>query len=156
MKEKIYEQIDNELRRASRTDIIITVIAIVLTLILFGVSYAFASSAVDYRYDSAFSAGIRELSVWATATFFISLVALIVIDLFSILALRNNIKRKNILAEKIATLYQEEGATAFSPEDITAGNRARGNLFIVIISALAGLGVIVPLIVFINNIVKEL
>jgi len=156
VKERVHEQLENELRQASRSDTTTAIIAIVLTFILFGMSFGFASAAVDYNYSSIYDGGVLKLSVWATSTFFISLIALVVIDLFSIFALRNNSRRKARLAESLAKLYQEEGALPLSSDDIAMGYKARGNLFIVILSTLAAVGVIIPLIVFINNIVEEL
>jgi hypothetical protein len=155
VKEKVHEQIDNELKQASRTDTIITIISIVITFILFGASYAFATMVADYRYlPPLYTEEIWNISAWAVAAFFISLIALVVVDLFTIFSLKNNIKRKARLVESLARNYQEEGAPAIPVEDLSSGYKARGNLFIVILSTLAAFGFIIPLIVFIDQIIK--
>jgi uncharacterized membrane protein YcjF (UPF0283 family) len=156
MKERIHEQLENELKQASRTDTTITIIAIVVTFILFGVAFGFASTAVDYTYNFALDNSAMKLSVPATAAVFISLIAMVVIDMFVIFALRNNARRKIRLAESLAKLYQEEGASQYSPDDIAMGYKSRGNLFAIIIGTLAAFGIIIPLIVFINNLVEQL
>jgi len=154
MKERVHEQLSNELQQASRSDTTITVIAIIVTFILFGIAFGFASNAVDYIYGPFNT--VMQVSVPATAAVFISLIAMAVIDLFSIFALRNNARRKARLTEKLAGLYQDEGAPPYSADDIAMGYKSRGNLFAVIIGTLSGFGIVIPLIVFINTLVKEL
>jgi len=156
MKERIHEQIIHEIKLSSRTDTTITIIAIVVTFILFSMSFGFANAAVGFSIESIFGGSAPELSVWATAAFFISLIATAVIDLASIFALRNNARRKVRLAENLIKLYQEEGAPPYSADDISMGYKSRGNLFAVIIGTLAALSIIIPLIVFINTLVERL
>lgn len=156
MKERVQEQISSELKQASRMDTTILIIGIVLTLILFGMAIAFAEQSVNFNYNYVSNSGTQELIVWATAALFISLIALVIIDLYSVFALRNNIKRKTRLAENLAKIYQEEGAPSFPGSDISAGYRTRGNLFMVILAAFGAACFIVPLIVFINKIVEQL
>jgi hypothetical protein len=156
MKERIQEQLGHELKQASRTDTTITVIAIVVTFILFGMAYGFASAAVGFNFSFLGDNATSKLSVSATATLFVSLIAIAVINLYTILALRNNAKRKVRLAESLAKLYQEEGMPPYSPDDISMGYRARGNVFVAILSTLAAMGIIIPLIVFVNQIVEKL
>ena len=155
MKERIHEQLSGELKQASRTDTTITIIAIVVTFILFGMSFGFANSAVSYRYLGP-STPTLEFVAYATAAMFISLVAITVINLYSIFALRNNQKRKSKLIESLVKLYQEEGVAQYSVDDISLDYKARGNLFITIIATIAATGFIIPLIVFINKIVEDL
>ena len=156
MRERVYEQISNELRQVSRTETTVTIIAIVVTFVLFGMAFAFANSAVGYDYDYLRDTSTMEFVVWATAALFVSLIAIVVINLYTILALFNNKFRKTKLTESLAKLYQEEGVTQYSADSISKGYEARGNLFIAIITTIAALGIIIPLIVFINNIVEKL
>jgi hypothetical protein len=156
MKERVYEQITNELRQANRTETTVTIIAIVVTFVLFGMAFAFANGAVDYEYNLLYDSRAMEFVVWATAALFISLIAMVVINLYTILALVNGKKRKIKLAESLAKLYQEEGVTQYDSDSIARGYESRGNLFIAILTTIAALGIIIPLIVFINRIVEEL
>jgi hypothetical protein len=156
MKERIYEQIGNELRQATRTETTVSIIGIVVTFILFGMAFGFASSAVDYDYTFLGSSATMKFVVWATAAFFVSLIAIVVINLYSILALVSGRKRKAKLAESLAKLYQEEGMPQYDTSDIARGYVARSNLFIVILATIASFGIIIPLIVFINRIIEEL
>jgi hypothetical protein len=156
MKERIQEQITNELKQASRTDTTITIIAIIVTFVLFGMSYAFASQSVAYDYNVLFNNPTMKFVVWATAALFVSLIAILVINLYSILALNNSKTRKAKLAESLAKLYQEEGMLQYDAGNISQGYQARSNLFTAIIATVAAVGIIIPLIVFINKIVEEL
>jgi cytochrome b subunit of formate dehydrogenase len=156
MKERVYDQITNELRQATRTETTVTIIAIIVTFALFGMAFAFANSAVGYAYDYLGGPTTMKLVVWATAAFFVSLIAMVVINLYTILAIFNNKSRKTKLTESLAKLYQEEGVTQYDSGNVAQGYEARGNLFIVIIATIAALGIIIPLIVFINNIVEKL
>jgi hypothetical protein len=156
MKEKIHEQINNELRQASRYDTTITIISIVLTFILFGISMAFAEQSFTSIYSPLPPSPTFKFVAWATAAMFVSLIATLVINLYSILALMNNKKRKARLVENLAKLYQEEGTSSYSADVVTLGYKAKGNLFIVILSALAAVGIIIPLILFIDKIVEKL
>jgi hypothetical protein len=156
MKERIHEQISGELKQASRNDTTITIIAIVVTFILFGISLAFASSAVGYRYMISYSNPTMSFEVYATAAMFVSLIAIMVINSYSIFALRNKQKRKAKLIESLTKLYQEEGITQYSVDDISPDYKAKANLFIAIIATVAATGIIIPIIVFINNIVVNL
>ena len=156
MKDRVNEQLSNELRQASRSDTTVTIIAIVVTFILFGIAMGFAGSAVDYTYNFAQDNPVMKLSVPATAAVFVSLIVMVVIDLYTIIALNNSKKRKAKIAENLAKLYQEEGAVQYPVDDIVKGYQARGNLFTAILAALMSMGVILPVIMFINQIVEEL
>ena len=156
MKERVHEQLGNELRQASRSDTTIAIIAIIVTFILFGISFGFANAAVGYNYDFLTDNPRVKLSVSATAAMFISLIAMIVIDLYSIMALNNSKKRKAKIVENLARQYQGEGAAQYPVDDIVKGYQARSNLFTAILAALMSMGVILPLIMFIDKIVEEL
>jgi hypothetical protein len=157
VKEKIYEQIDNELKQVSRMETTVTIIAIVVTFILFGVSYAFANSSVGYTYTlGGYEAATISLKAYAVAALFLSLIAILVIDLYSIFAIHNNMTKRAKLAEGLTTLYQEEGPTSYSPVDMSAVYKTRGNVFTVIIATVGLISFIIPLIIFINRIVEEL
>jgi len=156
MKERIHEQISTELKQASRTDTTILIIAVIVTFILFAISMAFAEQSVTYSYTGLGQTETTKFVVWATAAMFISLMATLIIDLYSILALANNKKRKVKLVESLSKLYQEEGATSYSADVVSPGYKTWGNLFIAILSTLAGLAIIIPLIVFIDKIVEGL
>ncbi len=154
MKERVHEQLSNELRQASRSDTTISIIAIVVTFILFGIAMGFTGNAVNYTY--MLNSSTAKVSVPATAAVFVSLIVLVVIDVYSIIALNNSKKRKARIVENLARQYQEEGAAQYPVDDIIKGYQARGNLFTAILAALMAMGVILPVIMFINQIVEEL
>ena len=97
-----------------------------------------------------------QLVTYATAVMFVSLIASMVINLYSIFTIGKNQKRKEKIIENLAKLYQEEGMTQYSVDDISQDYKARGNLFIMIIATLAAIGFIIPLIVFISKILEDL
>jgi len=156
VKDRAHEQLENELRHASRSDTTTAIIAIVLTFILFGIAFGFANAAVGYNYNILTNDPRIRLSVWATAAMFISLIVMIVIDLYSIIALNNSKKRKAKIAENLAGLSREEGAVPYPVDDIVKGYQSRSNLFTAILTALMSMGVILPLIMFVEKIVEEL
>jgi uncharacterized membrane protein YcjF (UPF0283 family) len=154
MKERVDDQLSNELRQASRSDTTISIIAIVVTFILFGIAMGFAGNAVNYTYY--LNSSTAKVSVPATAAVFVSLIVMVVIDVYSIIALNNSKKRKAKIVENLARQYQQEGAAQYPVDDIVKGHQARGNLFTVILAALMSMGVILPMVMFINQIVEEL
>jgi heme/copper-type cytochrome/quinol oxidase subunit 1 len=156
MKERVYEQISSELRQATRTETTVSIIGIVVTFVLFGMAFGFANGAVAREYDYLGDTSTTEFVVWATAAMFISLIAIVVINLYSIFAIINGKKRKVKLVESLAKLYQEEDVNQYDSDNITKGYEARSNLFIVILSTIASFGIIIPVIVFINEIVERL
>ena len=156
MKERIHEQLSGELRQASRTDTTITIIAVVVTFILFGISLAFASGAVSYNYSMSSSSPTMKFGAYATTAMFVGLIAIAVINLYSIFTIGNNQNRKAKIIESLTKLYQEEGMTQYSVDDISMDYKTRGNLFMTIVATVAATGFIIPLIVFINKIVEDL
>jgi hypothetical protein len=157
MKERIHEQLSRELKQASRMDTTVTIIAIVVTFILFGMSYGFANFSVGYSYTiQGFNAPTVSLKAYAVAAMFVGLIAILVINLYSIFAIRNNTTKKAKLSESLAKLYQEEGVTVYSVEDMMSGYKARRNLFTAILATIGAIGIIVPLIMFIHKVVEEL
>ena len=156
MKERAHEQLSSELQQASRSEMTISIIAIVVTFILFGIAFGFANSAVGYNYDIITNNPRIRLSVSATAAMFISLIVMIVIDVYSIIALNSSKKRKAKIAENLAGRYREESTAQYPVDDIVKGYQARSNLFTAILAALMAMGVILPLIMFIDQIVEEL
>jgi cytochrome b subunit of formate dehydrogenase len=158
MKERIHEQISNELRQASRTDTTISVIAIVITFVMFGLALGFAFNTTRYNYGINYSSSNPSMNVvtYATIIMFVSLVAIVLINWFSILALSANKTRKTKLTENLMKLYQEEGLNQYYDDTISKGYEARRNLFTAILVTIAASGVIIPLVVFINKLVTEM
>jgi hypothetical protein len=93
---------------------------------------------------------------YAVAAMFVGFIAILVINLYSIFAICNNKTRKTKLAESLAKLYQEEGVTLYSVDDIVSGYKARRNLFVAILCSITAVGIIIPLILFIHKVMEQL
>jgi hypothetical protein len=156
MKERVHEQISTDLNQLSRMDTTVSIIAIVVTFILFGVCAAFAANSVDTMrtYTASSTQTTYELRVYAVAAMFIGVIAILVIDLYTIFSLRNNAAKKARLAESLAGLYQEDGLHQYSAENAIAGYNSRRGIFSVIIAVIGAISIIIPLIIFINAVVK--
>jgi amino acid permease len=158
VKERISEQINHELKQASRTETTVTIIAIVVTFILFGMAAGFASSSVGFSVNSLIGlpAPNPSLNAYMVASLFVSLIAIFVINLYSIFAIRNSMTKKVKLAENLDKLNQEEGAAVYSAADVSSIYKNRGRVFTAIVATIGSIGIIIPLIIFINKIVEDL
>jgi divalent metal cation (Fe/Co/Zn/Cd) transporter len=156
MKERIHEHLSNELRQASRTDTTIVIIAIVVSFLLFGMALGFGFSTVSYNYDFLSESQDIKFNMYTTVAMFISLVAIIMVNWFSIRSLVNNKKQKIALAENLGKLSQEEGANQYYDSNVSKGYGMRSNLFIGVSATIAATLVIIPVIIFINQIVEKL
>jgi uncharacterized protein (DUF983 family) len=153
MKERIHEQIGNDLKQATRMDTTITIIAIVVTFILLGVAMGFAFNTTGVNYSSSGTSS-RVFVTYTTIIMFISIIAIIAINGFSINALFNNRARRAKLTDGLVKLYKEEGIDQYYDSSVLKGYEARCNLFTAVLATIAATGIIVPLVIFINQIVN--
>ncbi|MFA5309731.1 MAG: hypothetical protein WC370_09660 [Dehalococcoidales bacterium] len=156
MKEKIQEQITDDLKQASRTDTTITIIAIIVTFVLSGLALGFSYSTTNENYHYMTNSYTPEITrfvqTYAVIIMFVSLAAIISVNWFSIAALFSSKKRKEGLAEKLAKLYQEEGLSQYIDDTNLTSYKSRRNIYAVILGSIASVGVILPLVVFINKV----
>jgi hypothetical protein len=153
MKERIFEQISLELRQATRTDTRTTIVCAVVTLVLFTISMIFAQGTTDTI--SGLLGGVRGTAI-NTAPIIImcvSLMATITIVVFSVRTLLENKKQRAALNEGLMKLYKDSGVDKYYDVAIFKGYGTRYNLFAIIIIAVGAVGVIAPLVVFINNLI---
>ena len=155
MKERIHEQISNELKQSTRADLVTIIIAIVVTFILFGIAIGFAYGSVGITFIS-FSGNTPQLSTSSTIIMFVSIMAIVMINLYAVRALLQNKTRRAKLNEGLMKLYKDEGMDQYYDGSIFKSYETRYNTYAVIVGAVGGLSVIVPIVVFINQIVNNL
>ncbi len=161
MKERIHEQISHELRQATRLDMKIVVIDIVVSLILFFLAMAFASSTVG-SITQSLTGGLGGLVAPRAATFntaptiimFVFLLTILAINWFSIRVLLKNKKQRARLNEGLMKLYKEEMVDQYYDGSIFNSYETRYNLFAVIIGAIGAMSIIAPLVIFIDQLTK--
>jgi uncharacterized membrane protein len=151
MKEKIHEQISSELKQASYNDATMTIIAVIVTLAFLGLALGFAFSTTQYGMY-----GDGSIKVHTTVIMFISLITAIIVNCFSIIALFNNNKRKIQLTESLLKLYQEEGLQQYYDNTGLKVYKARRNIFTTILATIGAAGTIIPLVVFIHQIMVDI
>jgi uncharacterized membrane protein len=157
MKERVQEQINHDLKQASRTDRLIIIIDIVLTLIMFIIALSFAYNSVGFNI-SILSAGgsTRTLSAYSTLIMFISLAAIIIINGYSIIALLKNKAQRSKLTDGLMKLYKEEGMDQYYDSSTLKSHETRYNVLAVILATLGAVTVILPLTIFVHQLVTNL
>jgi hypothetical protein len=156
MKDRVHEQLGIELKQASRTDVTVAIIAIVVTFIFFGMASGFAASTVGYDYSLMGGPNAAKFDPYSTAVMFISIAAIILINFFAIRSLVINKRRKAGIAENLVKLSQEEGAVQYYDADVFKAHGARGNVLMAILATIATAAVFVPIVIFIRQIIEEL
>lgn len=153
MKERIHEQISQELKQAMRMDIITVITAIVVTLILFATAMIFAASTTGSIVGSF--TGFKATSVNAAPTIimFVVILAVVAINWFSVRTLLNNKKQRGKLNEGLIKLYKDEGMDQYYDGSIFKGYETRYNLFMVMLTAVGAVSVIAPLVMFIDKVI---
>ena len=154
MKEKIHEQISHELKAATRLDIIITITAIIVSLILFSVSMIFAQGTTDSIYGLL---GLTQKTTVITASvivMFVSVVANIAVVFCAVRALLKNKKLRAELNEGLVKLYKDSKVDKYYDGSIFKGYETRYNLFASMLIAVGAVSVIAPLVSFIDKMVS--
>jgi len=158
MKEAIYNQIGKELKLATRIDLVTVIVAVVVTLALFPLALIFAASTVgsitgDLTSGLSGMAGMASKTLNATPTIimFVCILAILAIDWYAARTLLNNKKQRAKLNEGLMKLYKDEGVDQYYDGSIFKSYETRYNLFAVIVTAVGALSIIVPLIIFIDQ-----
>jgi hypothetical protein len=157
MKDKLVEQIGNELKLATRLDLVTVVVGTGLILVFFGIAMGFAADTVG-SIASSLTGGLGRASAsfntMPTIIMFVMVLAIVAIGWSGVTMLMNNRKQRAKLNEGLAKLYKDEGFDQYSDGAIYTSYETRYTLFTVILGVTAAIGVIVPLTIFINNLTK--
>jgi hypothetical protein len=156
MKERIQEQINHELKQAGRTDRLIIVIDIVITLIMFIIALTFAYNSVGFNIGVLGGSVTKSLSAYSTLIMFVSLAAIVVINGYSVCALLKNKAQRSKLTDGLMKLYKEEGADQYYDGSTFKGYETRYNVLAVILTTLGAVTVILPLAIFVHQLVTKL
>jgi hypothetical protein len=156
MKERLHDQITNELRQISRNDTTVITIALIVTFIFFGLAFGFAANAVDRNYGGTPVYGSTSVSIFASIIMFVSLFVIITINWFSIGTLGKNKAQKVKLAESLAKLYQEENLGQFIDNTSTSTLDTRRTIYTAILVIVSAAAIIIPLATYIVQIVENL
>jgi capsule polysaccharide export protein KpsE/RkpR len=154
MKERIHEQISNELKQASRMDTIVVIVAIVVSFILFSLAMGFAFASTGSIMSSITGMATKSVNTAPTIIMFICIAATVAIDLCAVRVFLKNKARRAKLNEGLMKLYKEEGVDQYYDVSVFKGYETRYNLYTVILTAVGAVSVIAPLVIFINQIVE--
>ena len=155
MKERIHEQISNELRQSTKADLVTIIIAIAVTFTLFGIAMVSAYGTVGINF-MGLSGRTAEVSALATIIMWVSIAAIVTINLCAIRALLQNKARRAMLNEGLMKLYKDEGMDQYYDGSIFKSYETRYNTYAVIVGTVGALSVIIPIVVFINQLVNNL
>ena len=144
MKERLHTQMTDELAQGTRTDTIITIVAIILNLIFIGAGSGLAAASHPYNYRME----TYSLNSTTTAIMFVFIVATVIISYAAVSALLKGKKRRLKLTEGLVEMYKEEGMEKYYNPSVTQAYETRYNLFAIVITLLGLLGVVIPLIIF--------
>ena len=159
MKERIHEQISQELKLATRMDLVTVIVALAMTLMLFPLAMVFAASSVGSitgGLTGGLTGEIITMNFNATPTIImvVCIAAIIVINLFSVRAMLKNKLQRAKLNDGLMKLYKDEGMDQYYDGSIFKSYETRYNLFAVILAAVGATSVIVTLVIFINQLVQ--
>jgi hypothetical protein len=162
MKERIYEQISRELKLATRLDLVTVIVAVAVTLlVLFPMAMVFAASSVgsitgDLTSGLSGLPAMRSATLNATPTIimFVLLLAILAITCYAARTLMNNKKQRAKLNDGLMKLYKDEGVDQYYDGSIFKSYEARYSLFNVIITVVGALSIIIPLVIFIDQLTK--
>jgi hypothetical protein len=160
MKDKILEQISKELKLATHLDLVIMVVAILVTLIFFGIAGGSAGSTAE-SMSGGFVGGIMggatpkiAFQITPTIIMFVTLIAIVIINCYAVRALMKNKVQRAKLNEGLVKLFKDEAVEQYNDGSIYKTYETRYSLFAVIMMSVAAVSVIVPLVVFINQMTK--
>ena len=153
MKERIHEQISNELKQAMRMDTVTVIIAITVSFILFGVAMVFAAQTTGSIMGSMTGFRATSINTAPTITMFVAIIAAVAIGWYAIRTLLNHKKQRGKLNEGLMKLYKDEGMDQYYDGSIFKGYETRYDLYTVILGAVGAVSVIAPLVMFIDKVV---
>jgi hypothetical protein len=167
MKEKMLEQIGKELKVATWVDFVTMAIVVTVTLIFFGVAAGSANGVVTSDTPAISLGGILggggstaapvyQFNVAPTIIMFVALVLIALLNWYGIAALEKNKKQRAKLSEGLMKLLKDETLDQYHDGSIFKTYETRYGFFTVIMASVAALGVIVPVVIFINQLVTKL
>jgi heme/copper-type cytochrome/quinol oxidase subunit 2 len=152
MKERIHEQISNELKQAMRMDTITVIIAIVVSFTLFIAAMIFAASTTGSIMGSMTGFRATALNIAPTIIMFVIIIATVAIDWYAIRTLSNHKKQRGKLNEGLMKLYKDEGVDQYYDGSIFKGYETRYDLYMVMLAAVGAVSIITPLVMFIDKV----
>jgi|WetSurMetagenome_2_1015567.scaffolds.fasta_scaffold74605_1 hypothetical protein len=152
MKERLHEQISNDLQQISRNDTTVLTVALIVTVIFFGLAFGFAANTVGYNYNFGGSTRTLTVSTFSSIVMFVSLFVIVAINLFSITTIKKNQAQKIKLAESLEKLYKEENLGSYFEGLSVNTFETRRNIYTAILGVILGAAVIIPLATFIVNV----
>ena len=161
MKEKLIEQAGKELKLAAWVDLIIMVVAVVVTLHL-GALAAMTAGLSAESISNPLSGAIPGLAAAAKASFHVTpfiimvagLAAIVIINWYGIRMLMKNKAQRAKVTEGLARLLKDEAVDQYSDGSIYKSYENRYNLFSVVMGSVAVLAVITTVTIFINQLTK--
>jgi hypothetical protein len=154
MQERIHEQISHELKQATRLDTKITIIAIVVTLILFTIAMIFASSATGSVSSLLGSSKATVFNTAPTIIMFVCVLATAAVNWYAVRTLLNNKKQRAKMNKGLMKLYKDEGVNQYYDGSIFKGYETRYDLFAIIVAVVGAVSIIAPLVIFINSVIE--
>ena len=152
MKERIHEQISNELKQAMRIDTITVIIAIVVSFTLFIAAMVFAAQTTGSIVGGLSGFRATSINTANTIIMFVVIIATVAIDWYAIHTLLNHKKQRGKLNEGLMKLYKDEGMDQYYDGSIFKGYETRYDLYTVILGAVGAVSVIAPLVMFIDKV----
>lgn len=145
MKERMHEQITEDMKQGTRTDTFVVITAILLNLVFLGINSGAAGAVRDYDYRN----GVETVSINITAVIImvILLFVIIAINFFVLRILQRGKERRTKLMAGLMKMYQEEGMEQYYDASVEKGYEARYNLFSAIVIALGAVAVLIPILV---------
>jgi hypothetical protein len=167
MKEKILEQMGKELKLATRVDLVVVVVGILVTLVFFMIAAGAAAVTVTTPLNlSGLTGGLgglfggaskpqpSDFHVASTIIMFVTLIIILIINWYAIRTLLNNKAQRVKLNDGMMKLYKDEAMDQYNDGSIYKTYETRYNLFAVIMGSVMALSIIVPLVIFINKLTE--
>ena len=163
MKEKILEQISKELKLATWVDLLTLVIGVGITLIFFGVA-AGAAGSTGESVSGGLGGGLGGIlgaptvkaafRVVPTIIMFVALALIFIINWFGVKMLMKNRAQRAKLNEGMMKLFKDEAMDQYHDGSILKTYEARYAFFTWIMGAVAAVSIIIPLVIFIDQMIK--
>jgi ABC-type dipeptide/oligopeptide/nickel transport system permease component len=146
MKERLHEQISSELKQSARTDTVIVITAIFLSLLFLGINSGVAAAVREYDYSRN---GIETISTNVTAVIILVILIVVItaINFFVLRMLSKGKERRAKLMAGLMKMYKEEGMDQYYDASVEKGYEARYNLFSAVIVSLGAVAVLIPILV---------
>ena len=152
MKERIHEQISNELKQAMRMDTVTVIIAITVSFILFIAAAIFAAHTTGSIVGGLSGFRATSINTANTIIMFVIIIATVAIDWYAMRTLLNHKKQRGKLNEGLMKLYKDEGMDQYYDGSIFKGYETRYDLYMVMLAAVGAVSVITPLVMFIDKV----